>query len=48
MKYKEVKKNDGTPFKVFTPFWRTAEKHFIDKIPSKKKRFLNVKKNQLF
>lgn len=22
----EIKKSDGTPFKVFTPFWRTAEK----------------------
>jgi deoxyribodipyrimidine photo-lyase len=32
----EVKKNDGTPFKVFTPFWRNAEKYFIEKIPSKK------------
>ena len=27
----EVKKNDGTPFKVFTPFWRTAESIYIDK-----------------
>ena len=33
----EVKKGDGTPFKVFTPFWRTAEKHYIDKIPQKEK-----------
>ena len=33
----EVKKNDGTPFKVFTPFWRQAEKHYIEKIPTKKK-----------
>ena len=33
----EVKKADGTPFKVFTPFWRTAEKYFIEKIPSKEK-----------
>ncbi len=40
----EVKKNDGTPFKVFTPFWRTAEKHFIDKIPSKKKIIKKCKK----
>ncbi len=40
----EVKKNDGTPFKVFTPFWRTAEKHFIDKIPSKKKSIKKCKK----
>jgi len=33
----EVKKNDGTPFKVFTPFWRNAEKYYIEKIPSKEK-----------
>ena len=33
----EVKKNDGTPFKVFTPFWRNAEKFYIEKIPSKEK-----------
>ena len=33
----EIKKNDGTPFKVFTPFWRNAEKYYIEKIPSKKK-----------
>ena len=33
----EIKKNDGTPFKVFTPFWRTAEKYYIEKIPSKNK-----------
>jgi len=33
----EVKKNDGTPFKVFTPFWRNAEKHYIDKIPQSEK-----------
>ena len=33
----EIKKNDGTPFKVFTPFWKTAEKYYIEKIPSKEK-----------
>ena len=33
----EIKKNDGTPFKVFTPFWRRAENHYIEKIPSKEK-----------
>ena len=33
----EVKKSDGTPFKVFTPFWRNAEKYYIEKIPSKEK-----------
>ena len=33
----EVKKSDGTPFKVFTPFWRSAEKYYIEKIPLKEK-----------
>jgi len=46
----EIKKNDNTPFKVFTPFWRTAEKYYLEKgfqknekIKSKKKKikFLN-------
>ena len=26
--FQEVTKNDGTPFKVFTPFWRNAEQKF--------------------
>jgi deoxyribodipyrimidine photo-lyase len=33
----EVKKGDGTPFKVFTPFWRNAEKYYFEKIPPKEK-----------
>tara|TARA_B110000211_G_scaffold120548_1_gene139332 strand:+ start:95 stop:1498 length:1404 start_codon:yes stop_codon:yes gene_type:complete len=33
----EVKKGDGTPFKVFTPFWRNAEKYHIEKILPKEK-----------
>ncbi|MAJ86024.1 MAG: deoxyribodipyrimidine photolyase [Candidatus Pelagibacter sp.] len=41
----EVKKGDGTPFKVFTPFWRNAEKHYLDKIPSNLKRITKTKKN---
>ena len=40
----EVKKNDGSPFKVFTPFWRSAEKYYIDKIPPKKKIIKKCKK----
>ena len=27
----EIKKKDNTPFKVFTPFWKTAEKFYFDK-----------------
>ncbi len=39
--YKEVTKKDNTPFKVFTPFWNTAEpiylkKEFRKEIPLKK------------
>ena len=36
--FNEVKKNDGTPFKVFTPFWRNAERYYMEKIPSKEKK----------
>jgi deoxyribodipyrimidine photo-lyase len=39
----EIKKGDGTPFKVFTPFWRTAEKYYIEKIPSKEKMIKKCK-----
>ena len=27
----EIKKADNTPYKVFTPFWRTAEKYYLEK-----------------
>ena len=33
--FQEVTKNDGTPFKVFTPFWRNAEQKFLGSPPSK-------------
>ena len=46
--YKEVKKNDGTPFKVFTPFWRASEKYFNEKIPSKEKKISKCKKKISF
>ena len=39
----EIKKNDGTPFKVFTPFWKAAERHYIEKIPSKEKTIKRCK-----
>jgi deoxyribodipyrimidine photo-lyase len=44
----EVKKNDGTPFKVFTPFWRTAEKHYFEKIPSQEKKVKKCLKKKNF
>jgi len=39
----EVKKEDGTPFKVFTPFWRKAEEFFSEKIPPKEKAIKKCK-----
>tara|TARA_B100000989_G_C19518662_1_gene462982 strand:+ start:98 stop:1495 length:1398 start_codon:yes stop_codon:yes gene_type:complete len=44
----EVKKADGTPFKVFTPYWRAAEKFYIEKIPSKEKIISKCKKKVSF
>jgi len=40
----EVKKGDGTPFKVFTPYWRNAEKFYLEKIPPKEKKISKCKK----
>jgi deoxyribodipyrimidine photo-lyase len=44
----EVKKSDGTPFKVFTPFWRTAEKYYMEKIPTNEKMIKKCLKKKLF
>ena len=50
IEFQDVTKDDGTPFKVFTPFWKNAEQKYLDKIPSKifkvkklnkEKRFMN-------
>jgi deoxyribodipyrimidine photo-lyase len=42
----EIKKSDGTPFKVFTPFWRNAERYYIEKIPPKNKIIKRCSKNK--
>ena len=45
----EIKKNDGTPFRVFTPFWRNAEKFYFEKIPKKEKKISRcIKKRSFF
>ena len=28
-------KDDGTPYKVFTPFWKKTEQFYISKVSSK-------------
>ncbi len=32
IEFQKVVKNDGTPFKVFTPFWRNAEQKYLDQV----------------
>jgi deoxyribodipyrimidine photo-lyase len=34
----EIKKDDRTPYKVFTPFWKTAENFYLDKGFKKKQK----------
>ncbi len=41
IEFQEVVKDDGTPFKVFTPFWKNAEKKYLEKTYSK---ILKIKK----
>ena len=41
--FQEVTKNDGTPFKVFTPFWRNAEQVFLDTVPQKASEIKKLK-----
>tara|TARA_B100001248_G_scaffold183037_1_gene139387 strand:- start:3884 stop:5281 length:1398 start_codon:yes stop_codon:yes gene_type:complete len=42
--YNQIHKSDGTPFKVFTPFWKSAEKFHLEKIPVKDKNLNKCKK----
>ena len=35
IEFQNVTKDDGTPFKVFTPFWKNAEKKYLEQVPSK-------------
>ena len=44
----EIKKGDGTPFKVFTPYWRNAEKFYLEKIPPKEKKITKCNKEKSF
>ena len=46
--FQSVTKNDGTPFKVFTPFWRTAEKIYINSVPVKISKIKKLKKKTTY
>jgi deoxyribodipyrimidine photo-lyase len=47
IEFQDVTKDDGTPFKVFTPFWKRAEQNYLEKVPIKisKIKKLNKKLN---
>ncbi|MDB9759409.1 DNA photolyase family protein [Candidatus Pelagibacter sp.] len=40
VEFQEMTKDDGTPYKVFTPFWKKTEQFYISKLPPK---FIKVK-----
>jgi len=44
----EIKKSDNTPYKVFTPFWRTAEKFYLEKKFSKEQKIKTCKRKTDF
>ena len=46
IEFQEVTKDDGTPFKVFTPFWKNAEQRYLEKIPSKISKIKKLKKKK--
>ena len=43
LSFREMTKDDGTPYKVFTPFWKKTEQLYISKVPSK---FIKVKSKE--
>jgi len=44
VEFQDVTKSDGTPFKVFTPFWKNAEQQYLEKVPSKISKIKKLKK----
>ena len=41
--YKNVTKDDGSPYKVYSPFWRVGEQIYLDSIPNKTLKVKKVK-----
>ena len=46
--FQDVTKNDGTPFKVFTPFWRTAEQIYLNSVPIKNHKLKKKNSSKTF
>ncbi len=45
--YNKITKNDGTPFKVFSPFWRNAEQFYMERLPDKINKVKKCKKIEI-
>jgi deoxyribodipyrimidine photo-lyase len=45
IEFQDVTKDDGSPFKVFTPFWKNAEQKYLSKSPSKKYKIKKLNKS---
>ena len=45
--FQEITKNDGTPFKVFSPFWRNAEQKYLE-LPPIKNYTIKKKSKEIF
>ena len=46
VEFQELTKDDGAPYKVFTPFWKKTEQFYISKAPSKNFK-IETKKKQI-
>lgn len=46
--FQDITKNDGTPFKVFTPFWKSAELKYLNQVPSKISQIKKLDKSFTF
>ena len=45
--YNKITKNDGTPFKVYSPFWRNAEQYYLERLPDKINKVKKCKKIEI-
>ena len=45
VEFQETTKDDGTPYKVYTPFWKKTEQLYISKVPAKNLKIKSKKKN---
>ena len=48
IEFQDVTKDDGTPFKVFTPFWKKAEQRYLEKVPSKISKIKKLSKEFIY